>query len=51
MIEVFYSPKYNEFVLREFEGQDLVALEYHDDFDITIWEKYEKDTWLYWGKL
>ena len=52
MIEVWYSPKYNEFVFREFDKYGgLTALEYDDNFDIRVWEKYELNTWFYFGKL
>jgi len=50
--EIWYSPKYNEIVLREFISKSyvrLAALEYSDDFNIKIWEKYERQTWFYIG--
>lgn len=48
-IEVWYSPKYNEFLLREFdEWESLSSVEYSDDFDISF---NMPDDWEYVGEL
>lgn len=52
IVEIWYSPKYNEFVLREFahHGSGMATgFEYADGFNFDLF--YRTNGWLYWGQL